>query len=310
LCGACTNADSKGKKRGECESPRKVKRSIFDLAHRAADAVVQSSPGLSDLIAKAFKSLQDGDAGPLCVLAPTSLVFGVWDSRGESGEKRPRLVRSTIRAWDVEPLHAAAQFNSVWKTLDREKQQELEKVAKGKEAKLSSAGFNDAPATFRKVSTTASRHMTEFRNGSPNPERRVLGGVIAKGPIERNVTVNLVALRGLQGTNPVETAAIRKYLLGLSLMAATQDIELFLREGCHLRYANKEDVWSEVPRRGEPGSVKMPTDLRSYTVAAGNHFRSKWPQETEYIFNLSEAKKLIAKSPEEGEKEEAAKEQR
>ena len=34
----------------------------------------------------------------MCALAPTSLVFGVWDSRGGTGEKRPRLVRAIIRA--------------------------------------------------------------------------------------------------------------------------------------------------------------------------------------------------------------------
>ena len=32
----------------------------------------------------------------------------------------------------------------------------------------------------------------------PNPEARVLGGVLVKGGIERTVTINLVALRGLQ----------------------------------------------------------------------------------------------------------------
>ena len=72
--------------------------SLLELAHRAADAVVRASPGLLELAQGAFDSLRKGDAGPLCELAPTSLVFGVWDSRGDSGEKRPRLVRSIIRA--------------------------------------------------------------------------------------------------------------------------------------------------------------------------------------------------------------------
>ena len=100
------------------EQPHQEKRSLLDLAHRSADAVVQSCPTLKTLFDPAFESLRRGDAGPLCALAPTSLVFGVWDSRGGSGEKRPRLVRSIVRAWDVDVLHAAAQFNSVWKALD------------------------------------------------------------------------------------------------------------------------------------------------------------------------------------------------
>lgn len=291
------------------EEAHREKRSIFDLAHRAADAVVQSSPTLSTEIAKAFEALRrTGDAGPLCALAPTSLVFGVWDSRGGTGEKRPRLVRSIIRAWDVEPLHAAAQFNSVWKALDETQRSELEKEAKTKKTKLSEKGFADAPATFRKVGTSAAKYMQEFRDGAPNPERRVLGGVLAKGGIERDVTVNLVALRGLRGANDEETAHIRKYLLGLALFAATADIDLFLREGCHLRYAG-QDAWWAVPRRGEPERVNLGSDdartlIQEYAAAKAETFKPKWPTMIEHTFDLKEAKKLLAKKGEEESGEE------
>lgn len=322
-CGACAackknaeTGESKKAKKEACTQPREVTRSLLDLAHRAADAVVQASPELLKLVGPAFKALQQGDAGLLCAIAPTSLVFGVWDSRGDTGEKRPRLVRSIIRAWDVEVIHAAAQFNSVWKLLDEEQQKELTDAAKrqGKdwEKRISGAGLKDAPATFRKVSTTAAKHMHEFRDGSPNPERRVLGGVLVKGRIEREVTVNLVALRGLRGANDKETAAIQKYLLGLSLMAATADIELFLREGCLLRYAESSDSWYQVPRRGEPEQVDLNVnEIKNYVKTAAEHFRSKWPElftgkwpELKYEFNLAEAKKLLAKkTDEEGEQQ-------
>lgn len=318
-CGGCEacreNRESDGtKKKVPCMRPREVTRSLLDVAHRAADAVVQSSPDLLKLIAPAFKALQRGDAGPLCAIAPTSLVFGVWDSRGDSGEKRPRLVRSIIRAWDVEPLHAAAQFNSVWKLLDEEQQEELKKEAKAK-TDLSEKGLADAPGVFRpKIKAP------QYVNGSPNPEARVLGGVLVKGRVEREVTVNLVALRGLRGANDDETNAIRKYLLGLSLKAATADIELFLREGCLLRYAENGDAWFQVPRRGEPTpvawSVRM---LEDYVEDVATHFRNEWPEvfkgkwpeeagkspELKYEFNLKEAKKLLAKktAEEEGQPE-------
>jgi len=286
-----------------CTTPRPVKRSIFDLAHRAADAVVQSSPGLVELVEKAFRDLRDGDAGPLCRLAPTSLVFGVWDSRGGSGEKRPRLVRSIIRAWDVEPLHAAAQYNSVWKALDEEQRAALEKEAKAKKTKLSEKGLADAPGVFRKT-----EKVPQYHDGAPNPEARVLGGVLARGRIEREVTVNLVALRGLRGANEAETAAIRRYLLGLSLMAATADIELFLREGCHLRCANDKDTWYQVPRRGAPKEAPLDVEtIKKYATAAADHFRPKWKErwasddKLQYTFDLGEAKKLLAKKTEEKE---------
>ena len=141
----------KGNKKQEGEDAHIEKRSLLDLAHRSADAVVLASPTLAPEIAKAFEALRNkGNAAPLAAIAPTSLVFGVWDSRGGTGEKRPRLVRSIIRAWDVEILHSAAQFNSVWKALSEEQQQELaaEEKKKGK-LELSAVGLKDAPATFR-----------------------------------------------------------------------------------------------------------------------------------------------------------------
>jgi CRISPR-associated protein Csb1 len=312
LCGECEGCKkADGQRVSECKNPLKVTRSLLDLAHRGADAVVRSSPDLQALVEKAFKSLHQGDAGPLCAIAPTSLVFGVWDSRG-AGEKRPRLVRSIIRAWDVEPLHAAAQFNSVWKLMDEEQQRELQKEAEAKKKKLSEIGFKDAPATFRKTKARQS-----LDNGSPNPEARVLGGVLVRGRIEREVTVNLIALRGLGGKNPTETVAIQRYLLGLSLVAATADIELFLREGCLLRYAESGDQWYQVPRRGEPTPVSLEaTDVMKYAKNAASVFRpkwreifkAKWPEgaakpDLKYQFNLDEAKKLLAKKAAEEESE-------
>lgn len=275
-----------------------TKLSLLDLAHRGADAVVQSSGNLARIIRQAFLTLRKtGDAGPLCAIAPTSLVFGVWDSRGGSSEKRPRLVRSVIRAWDVEVLHAAAQFNSVWKELDEKSRKELQDEAKKQKKKLSVKGFADAPATFRDTK------VSKYLDDSPNPEARVLGGVLVNGAIFRDVTVNLVALRGLRASNPDETKELQKYLLGLALTAATTELDLFLREGCHLRYAD-EAKWHAVPRRGKPlevelGSIEAGKTIRTLTEKGAEHFRKQWPKETEYIFDTAEAKKLLAAKEEE-----------
>ena len=274
-------------------------RSLLDLPHRSADAVVNSCPTLAPTMAKAFRALRyHNDAGPLCRLSPTSLVFGVWDSRGGSAEKRPRLVRSIMRARNVQPLHAAAQFNSVWKSLSDEQQAELE-GAKPKGSKLSEKGFADAPATFRKVGQTASGQMKEFRDGSPNPERRVLGGVLTKEPIERDVSVNLVALRRLAGRDDDATAAIRRYLLALALIAATCEIDLYLREGCNLRFVGEES-WKSVPRRGEPEKIDLTSEraqgnLLDYAKAVAGFFKPDWPEKLVHKFDLKEAKKLLAK---------------
>lgn len=141
--------------------------------------------------------------------------------------------------------------------------------------------------------------MAEFRDGAANPERRVLGGVLAKGAIERDVTVNLVALRRLRGKDLKETRQLRQYLVGLSLLAATADIDLFLREGCLLRYGD-EDVWNAVPRRGTPSPVDLASKeshkiILEYAQGAAAHFKPHWPKELEHNFNLAEAKKLLAK---------------
>jgi len=275
---------TKGKKDSDTENPAGTATttlSLLDLAHRGADAVVQSSGDLVVKVRNAFAKLREtGDASELCAIAPTSLVFGVWDSRGSSSEKRPRLVRSIIRAWDVEVLHAAAQFNSVWKELNEDQQKELQAEAKKQGKKLSTRGLADAPGVFYKDS-----------------DRRILGGLLVNGGIERTVTVNLVALRGLQandGLQGVETKTMRTYLLALALIAATAEMDMFLREGCHLRY-DGEDQWVIVPRRGKPSEAKLETKVFETAAKEGaNHFRAKWPKEMNYTFDVAEAKKLLA----------------
>lgn len=194
-------------------------------------------------------------------------------------------------------LHAAAQFNSVWKELDEKQRKELQDEAKKQKKKLSVKGFADAPAIFR--DTKAAQYV----EGLPNPEARVLGGVLVKGGIERTVTINLVALRGLQGSEAKETKALRSYLLSLALIAATAEMDLFLREGCHLRYTG-DDKWFSVPRRGEIAEVNLAAEQAKAIFAktakeGANHFRSKWPKEMDYIFDIAEAKKLLAAKVEE-----------
>ena len=263
-----------------------TKLSLLDLAHRGADAVVQSSGPLAKILKEAFTELRkSGDASLLCAIAPTSLVFGVWDSRGSS-EKRPRLVRSVIRAWDVEVLHTAAQFTSVWKELDEAQRKVLQDEAKKQGKKLSVKGLADAPAVFY-----------------PKSDRRVLGGVLVNGGIERSVTINLVALRGLHGSNDDESKALRTYLLSLALIAATGDMEMFLREGCHLRCTG-EDHWHVVPRRGKPEEVSLDAAVFNAAAKTGaGHFRSKWPEVTDHTFDVAEAKKLLAAKEEDDQPE-------
>ena len=275
--------------------------SLLDLAHRGADAVVRSSGTLATKIDDAFQELRkSGNASKLCAIAPTSLLFGAWDSRG-SNEKLPRLVRSIIRAWDVEVLHSAAQFNSVWKALNDEQKKELEKEAKNQKVKLSVKGFADAPGVFRNTKTP------QIKEDTYNPDARVLGGVLVKGGIERDITINLVALRGLSAPSDNETLQLRSYLLSLALLAATTDIDLFLREGCNLRFVG-EDEWRAVPRKGEPKQIDLHSEaakrvIKDFAEESAKPYRAQWEyaigEEMEFTFDLKSAKELLKKKTEE-----------
>src|SRR5712691_6078301 len=82
---------------------------LLDAGHRAGDAIARCS-ALQQELQDAFKAVLKGDARPLAKIAPTSLIFGVWDSR-DTQAKLPRLIASTIRAFDVRKLTRSAQFN-------------------------------------------------------------------------------------------------------------------------------------------------------------------------------------------------------
>jgi CRISPR-associated protein Csb1 len=61
------------------------------------------------------------------------------------------------------------------------------------------------------------------------------GGVIANGPIRRDVTFSLAALRLLTaGDDVAKTLSLRRYILGLSLVALTAPAQTYLRQGCNL----------------------------------------------------------------------------
>ena len=76
---------------------------MLDIAHRAADAFVRYSK-LGDEVKQAFKSYNLGNANELAKLAPTTLIFGCWDSR-DTQTNCARIVASEIRAYDVTKLH-------------------------------------------------------------------------------------------------------------------------------------------------------------------------------------------------------------
>ncbi len=178
--------------------------SLLQAGHRAGDAIVRAS-ALQKELQDAFHALLDGNATALAKLAPTSLVFGVWDSR-DTQAKVPRAIASTIRAYNVRKLTRSAQFVPA---IDYVGKKLLEEPAdKATSASYAERGFVHVPAT-----------------GSH-------GGVIAKGDIRRDATLALAALRLLHaGSDASATLSLRRYILGLALVAFTRLPSGYLRQG-------------------------------------------------------------------------------
>jgi len=200
--------------------------SILNAGHRLGDAVIRST-ALGARAREAFEAFLDrDDAVPIAKLAPTSLVFGVWDSR-DTLARVPRIVQSTIRAEDIDVLTRSAQYNPPldYAALEVFPEEAKEKQQGDPKSPLAKRGFVHVPAV------------------------KTHGGIIARGPILRNVTVNLIALRRLGGENG---QTLRRYILGLSLVAATAPMDGFLRAGCLLTLdPNQDGVWHSVARSGE-----------------------------------------------------------
>jgi CRISPR-associated protein Csb1 len=200
---------------------------VLDAGHRLGDALVRASTLKDDARAAFASFLEKGDATEIARLAPTSLVFGVWDSR-DTQAKLPRLLQSVIRAWGVDKLTRSAQYVPAidYAALDVFSAEDKEKSEGNPKSPLAQRGYVAVPAT--------NQH----------------GGVVARGPIVRDVTINLVALRRLEAGK--KTGELRRYILGLCLVAATEPLDGFLRQGCLLTpKADEPAQWQEVARTGE-----------------------------------------------------------
>lgn len=239
--------------------------SILEAGHRLGDAIIRSSE-LKDEARNAFELfLNLGDASALAKLAPTSLVFGVWDSR-DTQAKLPRIVQSVIRAWDVDVLRRSAQYNPPidYAALDVFSEEEKAKQEGDPKSPLAKRGFVHVPA-----------------NGAP-------GGVVARGAIERDVTVNLIALRKLDGDHAI---ALRRYVLGLALVAATEELDGFLRQGCLVTADPKTlGQWVSVTRAGSRLPIELTSEIATgYAVKMAEAFGVGRSRSITFKKNLAQA---------------------
>lgn len=207
------------------EGERLVKKNLLEVGHRIADGVVNCTSLRKDKVENAIREARDySNFGPLAQLAPTSLVFGFWDSRSTQ-YKFGRILSSTIRATNVGRIKRSAQYTSAFKKSDLP-----EELTANTKLKLSEIGLDGVPST--------GTH----------------GGVRVYGSIVRRTHINLVRLRALAITkgnegelrtiDEKETLKLRRYILGLALVAAqAQKGEYDLRIGCLL---NRTEIKAEL----------------------------------------------------------------
>ena len=229
---------------------------VLEAGHRAADAIVRFS-SLADDFSKAINSRKDGDSLQLAKIAPTSLIFGMWDSRS-TGVKVPRLINSIIKAYDVLEYRRSAQF---FPAIDFEAAGVA--AAKGEKglSKLSEEGMAEVPSSL------------------------TLGGIEARGGICREASLNLVTLRDIvtvvrkktgaseqidANETHIESIKLQRYILGLSLVALTwfDGKVLNLRQGCQL-VCNPEKPMSRILVRADGTESSFEIDLDAAVKYAG-----------------------------------------
>jgi CRISPR-associated protein Csb1 len=219
---------------------------LLDAGHRAADAVVRFSDKAADFEA-AFLSYDRGDASKLARLAPTSLVFGAWDSRGTQ-VKIPRLIDSTIRAYDVRRVSRNGQYRA---TLRKDEMEEM------------GIGADSLGEKF-----PAEEGLVD------NPVKLVPGGVIARGGIRRDAVLNLIPIRAAGAPDEAAMLALQRYVLGLALLALLAPADFYLRQGCVLvRNSKKPAEQTLVRRSGERDPFTAPfAEIETYAKAAADAF--------------------------------------
>jgi len=230
------------------------KINLLDAGHRAADAIVRFS-SLKDKLSAAFDAWLRGDASKLAEIAPTSLVFGAWDSRGTQA-KAPRIISSIIRAYDVEQVTRSAQYIPP---------------------------VDYTPEILGEAVSLTDDQKSEF-GLTHVPAPKALGGVLVHGRICREAILNLVAIRSLGvpngkgGMNTEQTLSLRRYILGIALVALTKPMIHNLRQGCLLvGIENKPIDWKIVHYNGKREVFALSHDKAfEYAQQAANVFIDKF----------------------------------
>lgn len=244
---------------------------LLDAGHRAADAIVRMS-SLASKFYDAWKDAKAGDLFRLALLAPTTIIFGAWDSRS-SQAKLQRLIKAHIRATNVLERTRSAQYTPA-----------ADYIALGAVNADVSQGEDDK----NNLSQEGMKHALSTQT---------VGGVVltASSKLIRTVNVNLAAIRQLRAAGTREkiaegaseavkaearkkeaesekqrTRVLREYLLGLTLLAAYSHPNLNLREGCNLQ--KKREEAKLVGDRRQNTIIPAPETVEAFAEHAARSF--------------------------------------
>jgi len=231
------------------------KVNLLDVGHRAGDAVVRMSSLAAD-IHEAFTAAKSRDFYKLAMLAPTSLVFGVWDSRS-TYVKQQRVFKAHIRATNVREVSRSAQYTPATAYVDVGAIGENVEKKTGDESNLSQEGMVHALSTqsVGGVMLTANSRLVRTVNVNLEAIRTLRGTV----PVAKSNQPRLIPGGEISSGEPMESAvptdgseALQHYILGLALVAALDEPDLNLREGCHLKYEDGKTASIKLIYRSKP----------------------------------------------------------
>ncbi len=199
---------------------------LTELPHRIVDASIRAT-GLAGKIREWMLALDSGDPEPLARVAPTSLVYGAWDSR-DTQVRLPRAVRSEIRAHGISVLTRSAQYSGAFP------QESLgigDREWNRKKGGASSIGF------------------------APTPSVDAAGGILVHGEIVHSASILLNVLRKYRVSGKGDLLA--NYLFGLAmggLMIGARDYNL--RSGCCLVPSGPAE-WQSITASGERRALEV-----------------------------------------------------
>ena len=231
------------------EGENRIEKRLTKLPHRIVDASIRATD-LAPHIHEWMEALDRRDPVPLAKAAPTSLVYGAWDSR-DTQVKIPRVVRSEIRAYDVSVFTRSALYSGAFKREELDIDEQIWNRKKGGAAEIGLAP-------------------------TPSVSVEARGGILAHGEIVHSASILLNAVRKYRTGDGSDV--LPNYLFGLALgglLVGSGDYDL--RSGCSLVPAAPAE-WRAVTRGGERRSIEVD---ESAVLEEVREIAKKWSETAE-----------------------------